>query len=129
MIGKNDGKWRELQDVQQKTHGNSAVACLDGVDLPETAQSLRGLYLAVDRDELPDTEPDEFYFDDLTNMLVYTTQNSLLGEVKQVIPTGASAVLDVKNENREYLIPFIRPVLQSVIERKIVVDWDEDWTK
>ena len=90
---------------------------------------IRGLLVAVNRQQFPMTGADEYYFSDLEGKTVLTESGVCLGKVKSVLDTGASAVLDVKGDVAEYLIPFVKPILISVDVDRVTVDWDEDWSK
>ncbi len=88
-----------------------------------------GCEIGIRRDQLPATEPDEYYWRDLQGMNVVTLDGEPLGIVDHLLETGANDVLVVKGE-RERLIPFL--VDQVVVKvdldmREIQVDWDKDF--
>lgn len=129
FVGEDDGKWQAVTELEMRAQGNALVARLNGATQPEMTTALRGLLVAVDRKQLPDTDPHEYYFNDLERKSVFTKDGVRLGKVNQVMTTGASAVLDVSCDDAEYLIPFVRSVIDSVGDDKITVDWDKDWKK
>lgn len=92
------------------------------------AETLRNLELGVHRDALPSLQEGEFYWIDLIGLEVVNTEDITLGKISNVIETGASAVLDVRGEKGAYLIPFVKPMLDSVSATAHVrVRWDVDW--
>mgnify|MGYP005766642765 CR=1 FL=1 len=73
----------------------------------------RGLY--VDREHAVPLEEDEYFIADLIGMKVESDQGEALGELVDVIETGANDVYVVKTkEGKEILIPAIRQCILSV---------------
>ena len=70
----------------------------------------------------------EFYWTDLTGLSVLNEQGVALGTVREVLDTGAHAVLRVVGE-RERLIPFVDAYVREVntAGRTIRVDWQPDY--
>ena len=103
------------------------------VDDRDDAQAYVGSEILVNEKALPDLPEGEFYWRDLIGMTVVTSQGYNLGQVTDVMETGANDVLVVKaNLNdgfgkKERLIPYLfEQVIESVsLENKqICVDWD-----
>jgi 16S rRNA processing protein RimM len=111
------------------------IAHFVGYDDPDDAKSLAGLELAVKVEHLPDLEPEEFYWHELTGMRVETAKGQWLGNVAKLLETGANDVLVVEPckgsvDGRERLIPYLpeRVVLKVSREDKcITVDWEPDY--
>lgn len=93
----------ELQGC--RIQGQFAVIKLVGVDTRSEAERLTGGQVLVDRQEIPELDDDEFYWDDLQGMAVVTTQGRQLGTVSRLLATGAHDILVVVDRGREYLIP------------------------
>lgn len=123
-----DGEWRTFDVLEAQQHGASVIAALAGVGTREAAAMLKGLQVAIAREQLPEPGQDEFYWADLIGLAVRNTQGETYGEVADMIATGANDVLVVKGE-RERLIPFIAQVIESVdlAARVITVDWPADF--
>ena len=82
---------------------------------------------------MPELPEGEFYWRDLIGMKVVTTKGYDLGEVTDIMETGANDVLVVKaNRNdgfgkKERLIPYLfDQVIDSICKKtkQINVDWD-----
>lgn len=60
---------------------------------------------------------------DLAGAQVVTESGKALGQLKDVLPTGANDVFVVQSESREMLIPALKTVVLSVSveEKKIIV--------
>lgn len=91
------------------------VARIPGVTDRNAAEALRGVRLFVPRAVLPEPEPDEFYFDDLTGLWVETMDGSPLGKVIAVQDFGTGPLLEVdKPRGATILVPFTRDIVPVV---------------
>ncbi|MBU0968320.1 MAG: ribosome maturation factor RimM [Proteobacteria bacterium] len=88
-----------------RIQGQVAVIKLPGVDTRSQAELLTGGQVLVERQEIPELNDDEFYWDDLQGMAVVTAQGRQLGTVNRLLATGAHDILVVVDRGREYLIP------------------------
>jgi 16S rRNA processing protein RimM len=108
--------------------GGGVVAKLRGIDDRDVARDCAGAEILIPRDQLPPTEPGEFYWADLEGLEVRTA-GTTLGKVAYLFATGSNDVL-VLDGSPERLIPF---VLGSVVKQVdlaagiIVVDWSPDF--
>lgn len=77
-----------------------------GVDSPEKAAELRGLWLEAERAALPDAGAGVVYHYDLLDLEVVDESGRGLGRVRSVLTTGANEVLEVAGAAGEILIPY-----------------------
>lgn len=126
-LGRN-GVWQEHRVLECSVHGKLLIAQLEGVADRRAAEVLKGIEIAVSRDELPLPEENEFYWSDLIGLNVVNTAGVELGKVDSLLQTGANDVLVVKGE-RERLIPFVKQVVLDVDKAAAVirVDWGADY--
>ena len=124
-----DGDWREMQVTAAKVHGNTLVAQFAGVADREAAIALKGLEVAVPREQLPGAAEDEFYWADLIGLAVVNGEGVGLGTVQSLIETGANDVLVVRDGEVERLLPFVDAVVRKVDvpAGRIEVEWGADW--
>lgn len=125
-----DEAWKPFRLAEFRIQGDGGFAKLEGIDDRESASSLRGLYVAVPREELPRAAPDECYWTDLIGLTVVNLAAEPLGEVTRMIDAGAHPVLGLHDANGvERLVPFVAPIVREVDleDRRIVVDWGADW--
>jgi 16S rRNA processing protein RimM len=123
------GGWKRMRVEQGRRHGKGVVVKLEGIDDRDAAAKLLNAEVAVDRSELPDTAPGEFYWTDLEGLTVVCVDGTELGRVDHLIETGANDVLVVTGE-RERLIPYIpeQVIKQIDLEQgRMVVDWDPEF--
>ncbi len=103
-------------------HGDGALIFLDGVDTPEQAKALRGTRVRIDgRDARPLEEGEHFLYQ-LIGLRALTPEGAELGQVVDMIETGAHDVLVIAPESSrtsrspadEVLIPHHRNYVQKV---------------
>ncbi len=131
QIGKGD-QWRNVEVEDATLHGEFVVAKLADCNDREAAFALRGQEIAVDREELPDTEEGEYYWEDLIGLAVVNREGVELGKVSSLMETGAHDVLVVKGEkeiSKKTLIPFVEVYVLKVdlAQGRIEVDWGLDY--
>lgn len=122
------GDWMPLLVEQLKRQGDTIVIKMVGIDDRDIAKTYTNDLIGIDRDALPTTEDDEYYWSDLIGMTVTNTEQVELGTIIEMRDTGANDVMIIKGKKR-HLVPFIDSVLQSVDRDKkhIIVDWDDDF--
>ena len=124
-----DGAWREVAACPEEAqrHDNGFLCRLDGIHDREAAAALRGVLIGVPETALPEPETDEYYWRDLIGLDVVSVDGDRLGQVENLMATGANDALVVSDGTGESLIPFIESVVKHVDLRGsvIVVDWEE----
>jgi 16S rRNA processing protein RimM len=126
------GEWQAFEVIVGQRHGKGIIAQLANCPDRDTAAELIGSVIAVRREQLPAAE-DEFYWSDLRGLKVITIQGVDLGQVVNLMETGANDVLVVREAGeagRERLIPFImHQVIREVdLEQGLLtVDWDPEF--
>jgi 16S rRNA processing protein RimM len=86
----------------------------EGIDDLTAATNLgRGLIL-IPRDERPKLPAGRFYLDEIIGLDVFTVTDELLGQVDQVIQTGANDVYSVRLQSRQILVPAIKSVIRQI---------------
>ena len=126
-----DYDWRQIEVESAKRHGKTVIAKIDGCDDRDAAMLLTGQEVAIEKSQIQPLGEDEYYWRDLIGLRVINQQNIELGEVKELMETGANDVLVVQSQgDKQHLIPWT--LGHAVIEvdlddRLITVDWDEDF--
>lgn len=96
-------------------HKDYLLITLKGVNDRNEADAFRGKMVMVDIDHAVPLEDGEFYLYQLIGLTVRTTEGQELGEIHQVIETGANDVYVVKSRNYgEILIPSHDETLISI---------------
>jgi len=121
--------WLPCTVEQAKVQGPFVVARLAGCETRDDAMQFRGKDVAVERDSFPHPAPGEYYQADLIGLKVINEEAQALGDVVNVIGTGANDVLVVQQGARERLIPFIESAVKNVdlVAQVIRVEWGADY--
>lgn len=104
-----------------------------GIDSVEAAETLRGGEILIPRSQRIKLPRDAFYFDEISNFTVKSTEGEIIGALKDVEHLPASDLLIVERQGREILIPFVKQWVTKVDRknRTIVIVhepslWDEN---
>ena len=126
-------KIQSVEITDWRKHNNGIVVKVAGIDDRDIAQKLVGSEIFVSEDALSDLPEGEFYWRDLIGMTVVTDKGYDLGQVSDIMETGANDVLVVKANlkdgfgKKERLIPYLmdQVILSISTENKqICVAWD-----
>ena len=121
-----------------KTHSDSVVAKIDGLNDRNDAEALRGCRIFLPRSAFPKAAKDEYYWVDLIGLNVVNREGLSLGCVRDLMATGPNSVLcvefqvaqqDGSSKTDERMIPFVSAYVDSVdiAGKLITVDWQADY--
>ncbi|MFT5636813.1 MAG: 16S rRNA processing protein RimM, partial [Cognaticolwellia sp.] len=89
-------KIQSVDITDWRKHNNGLVVKVAGIDDRDVAQKLVGSEIFVSEEALSDLPEGEFYWRDLIGMAVVTDKGYDLGQVSDIMETGANDVLVVK---------------------------------
>jgi 16S rRNA processing protein RimM len=96
-------------------HKQFVMIKFGGIDDMNAAETLRGAEIKIDDSEALPLGEDEYYIRDLLGLRVVTDEGETLGELSDVLQTGANDVYVVKNKNDgQVLIPAIAQCVLDV---------------
>jgi 16S rRNA processing protein RimM len=120
------------------THAREAnghlLATLKGIATREEAERLNGVELYIARDQLPETDEDEYYHADLIGLAAVTADDAPIGRVIAIHNFGAGDIIEIApSDGATMLLPFTNAVVPTVdlaggrvvIELPEEVDGDE----
>lgn len=127
-----------LRITNAREQGDVIVATAQDVADRNAAEALRGCSVFVSRASFPTADVDEYYWIDLIGLAVVNREGQALGNVADLLDTGAHSVLRVtqvetddqgRSLERERLIPFVAAYIDAVSleQRCITVDWGLDF--
>jgi 16S rRNA processing protein RimM len=96
------------------TKGALVLLGLEDVATPEEAASLRDATVWMARADLPPLEAGAYYVADLIGLRVETVAGEALGELTDVMETGAADVYVIHGPRGEVLLPATREVVREV---------------
>lgn len=91
------------------------------------AEELKGGFLEITREELVPLSGDRFYIFDIVGLKIYDGSGKYLGEIAEVLQTGANDVYVVETGGKPLLVPALKQVVKKVdLEgRRMVVELPE----
>jgi 16S rRNA processing protein RimM len=124
LIEKN-GEWQPVIIASTKLHNQDIIAHIKGCDDRDIAKKYTNAEIAVPLDALPKLDGEEFYWSELIGLHVINQEGKALGEVIEILETGANDVLVVKGDT-EHLVPYTNAVVLKVdiAANQILVDWE-----
>ena len=122
IIERLHGEIEELEISKVLVREKVIYLGLKGIDTRDDAQALRGAFINIKKEEVLPLEEGRFYHFEILGFEVKKTSGEILGNLEEVMDLPANAVLVVKNESREYLIPVIQEVVKKIdMERGEVI--------
>jgi 16S rRNA processing protein RimM len=98
-----------------REHGQGLLVKLRGFDTPETVGRFRNHWVYVKASEVPPLPEGQHYKYELVGLSVIEDTGAALGELVEILETGANDVYIVRAENgKEILLPAIPPVILEV---------------
>lgn len=109
------GKENRILEIEQvKFFRQFAILKFKGIDTLDEVEKYRKKSLYVTRENAVRLNKDEYFIADLIGLKVLDEAGEALGELEDVIETGANDVYQIKmNDGRQLLLPAIR---QCVLE-------------
>lgn len=115
-LTKEDGSVVSEVDIKgcRNDRGNVLMSIAD-LDDRTAAEKLKGLYIAVDREDAVKLPKDTYFIADLVGMSVICDTIGSLGTIDDVFETGANQVLSVKRKGKQpLLIPFLKVICYEI---------------
>ena len=103
--------------VNAQPHGRDWRVRFMGVDDRNASEALRGTWLFVSRDTLPELPEGSFYRFQLLGMAVRTEDGKALGRIEDILEAGAHDVCVVRGAEGEVLIPAVEALVRVNLER------------
>lgn len=97
-----------------RLHQGNFFMKLVGCDSRLMADEMRGMEVRIASEDMSPLGSDEYYVHELVGLSVVDEQGEGLGELVEVIVTGANDVYRVVGQQGEILVPAIKDVVRSV---------------
>jgi 16S rRNA processing protein RimM len=103
---------RPMTLLGTRPHAKGMLVQLKGVETPEEAGQFRNQWVYVKASEVPSLPEGKIYQHELLGFQVVDENENVLGELAEILETGANDVYVVKDLNgRELLLPAIPSVI------------------
>lgn len=97
-----------------RPHAKGMLVKFEGVETPETAGQMRNQWVYVSSTDIPSLPEGKLYQHELLGFDVVDESGNRLGELVEIIETGANDVYVVRNESgKEILLPAIPSVIRE----------------
>jgi 16S rRNA processing protein RimM len=105
--------------------GGTVVARLPGITDRNAAEAMQGTELFVERAKLPETEDDEWYYEDLIGLKAVSPDGDEIGLIVAVHNYGAGDLLEVRTPDarQTYLVAFTQDAVPEIdiAGRRVVI--------
>lgn len=117
-----NGKGIKVMVEAVRSHKESYLLKLQGIDSMEAAKDYHNALLKIDESQLYPLPAGHYYHFQLQGLSVYDEEKGFLGELTEVLETGANDVYVVQSpQYGEILVPAIKDVIREVnLEEKIM---------
>ena len=106
---------RQFEVAHAREARDHLVATLKGIATREEAERLNGLELYIARDQLPETDDDEYYHADLIGLAAVTAADAPIGRVVAIHNFGAGDIIEIAPPHgATLLLPFTNAVVPTV---------------
>ncbi|WEG15643.1 ribosome maturation factor RimM [Alkalihalophilus pseudofirmus] len=126
IVDANTKKHISVVVANHRVHKNFDLLTFEGYDSINQVEEFKGSTLYVSKDQLSDLDEGEFYYHEIIGCEVYTTKNEHLGQIKEIIETGANDVWVIRRAGggKDILIPYIEDVVIEINleENKVIID-------
>jgi 16S rRNA processing protein RimM len=111
-----------LELVSCRPHKHGLLVRFKGYDIREQVAGLRNQLVQVRSDDLPSLPEGDFYLHQLLGLDVVDEEGALLGQVSEILSTGANDVFVVRTAGgSELLLPAIRSVILKMdLEARLI---------
>ncbi|WP_034487011.1 ribosome maturation factor RimM [Actinomadura oligospora] len=100
---------------QARWHSGRLIVRFAGVADRNDAETLRGTWLVVDADDIPESDdPDDFHDAQLVGLAVRTVDGTDVGEVTDVRHHGQDLLVIRRTGGGELLVPFVTALVPEV---------------
>jgi 16S rRNA processing protein RimM len=90
------------------------IVKFEGIDSIEAAQSFAGQEVLVAREDFESLPEGEYYRFEIEGLKVFDDTGKYYGVIKDIIETGSNDVYVVRENDKEWLVPMIDSVVQSI---------------
>ncbi|MDR1532684.1 MAG: ribosome maturation factor RimM [Clostridiales bacterium] len=117
--------WRperfEIESV--RFHKRFVIVKFHGIDDINTAETFKNALVKITEAEALPLEEDEYYFQDIYDCRVVTTEGEELGVVTDILRTGANDVYVVRGSRGEILLPAVKGCVKAIntVEKTMTV--------
>lgn len=107
------GPAKPLRVIEQRPHKSGVRLRFEGIGDRDAAEELRGIWLEVDRSQVPEAPPGTYYHYELLGCRCHDGDRDL-GEVVDLVEDGGGLLLIVQDGERRVPVPFVERFLREI---------------
>ncbi|WP_308421633.1 ribosome maturation factor RimM [Lysinibacillus alkalisoli] len=114
--------WVTIASVRR--HKNFILLTFEGMDNMNDIIPFKEGLLKITKDQMEDDvlEENEYYFHEIIGCQVISEDNDSIGEIVDILQTGANDVWVVKGKEKEYYIPYIEDIVKDIqVDNKTII--------
>jgi 16S rRNA processing protein RimM len=120
--GEGEKMEREVTVGNAMPYKGRLLVALSGVTERGAAEELRGKYLCVPFEDLPEPGEEEYYHHQLVGLEAIDGSGDLLGVVRSLVSMPAQDVLVIERDGSEHMVPFVAEFVKRVdLERGVII--------
>lgn len=122
-------KWQPIKLLHAEVQSKSIIVQIEGYPGRDSAAHLTNVEIAVQKDQLKELEPGEYYWHQLIGMNVINQKGESFGKVIEIIPTGSNDVLVVEGDKKHFIPYLLGQFILDIDanQQVITVEWDLDF--
>lgn len=106
---------RRLHISTLRRHRNALLVKFEGYDDREQVGEMRNWLVYVGSDQIPSLEEGDFYHHQLLGLGVFDEENQYLGQLVEILETGANDILVVRGEGKkDILLPATDEIILDI---------------
>jgi 16S rRNA processing protein RimM len=120
---------RQFEVTHAREAKDHLVVTLKGIATRDEAERLNGVELYIARDQLPETDEDEYYHADLIGLAAVTAEGAPIGRVIAIHNFGAGDIIEIAPPHgATMLLPFTNAVVPTVdlVGGRVVIELPEE---
>lgn len=126
-LGKCEKNVIPVEITSARMHKGLHLVVINNLEDINLVEKYVNQYFYIDREEMHDLKPNEYYFDDLINLNVKDEQGNIYGKVIDMLDLPSSAVLEVMFGDKKIMIPFVAAYIKDVTKEDIIVTRIEEF--
>lgn len=116
-----DGATSTVCITSSKPYKGGALVCFAGCESRDQAVAFRGARLEVPRSQVPPAPAGSYYFFELIGCHCRDARHGDLGTVAHLLEDGGGLLLEIEQQGRASLVPFVDAFLEDVdVERRSI---------
>lgn len=124
---KQNGQMVELEISSVRFHQNDILITVNKLYDINLVNHLVGQSIYIKKDQLSKLKENEYYYNDLIGLPVYSTTNEYLGKITDVLDYPHGSILEIhqdedSHDDKKILIPFVDAFIKEVTTEKIIVE-------